>query len=128
MYDSLAQVFCKRDIAPLTVERQVSFTQHFPHGRGPKIPSRDRILQGAVEQIFDVPVPEMVEQLVKLPKTVSEDGIQQRTVERIADVPVPQDVEELAETCKIFLSGQGSTTLRKRAHQKPWYFTRREDR
>ena len=40
-------------------------------------------------------VPEMVEQLVKLPKTVSEDGVQQRTVEHTADIPVPQVVEEL---------------------------------
>ena len=44
---------------------------------GPMIPSRDRILQGTVEQISDVLVPDMVEQLVmvkqlmKLPKTAS---------------------------------------------------------
>ena len=33
-----------------------------------------------------VDVPEMVEQLVKLPKTVSEDGIQERTVEQTVDI------------------------------------------
>ena len=54
------------------------------------------------EEILDVFVPEMVEQLVKLPKTVSEDGIQQRTAERIADIPVPQTVEELVEVCRVF--------------------------
>ena len=53
-----------------------------------------------VEQILDVPVPEMVEQLVKLPKTVSEDGIQQPTVEQIVDILDPQDVEEPAEFFK----------------------------
>ena len=67
----------------------------------PKILSRDRILQGTVEQILDVPVPEMVEQLVNLPNTVFQDSIQERTVERIADVPVPQVVEELVEVFKV---------------------------
>ena len=38
--------------------------------------SRDRTLQSAVEQIHDDRVPEMVEQLMKLPKTVSQDEIQ----------------------------------------------------
>ena len=55
------------------------------------------ILQGTAEHILDVLVPEMVEQLVKLPNTVSEDRIQERTLERIADVPVPQVVEELVQ-------------------------------
>ena len=77
---------------------------------GPRIPSRDRILQGTAERIFDVLVPEMVEQLVKLPKTVSEDGIQQRTVERIAEIPVPQVAEELVEVSKVF-QGQDSTAF-----------------
>ena len=43
---------------------------------GPRIPSRDRILQGTVKRILDVPVPEMVKQLAKLPNSV--------------DAPVPQ--------------------------------------
>ena len=64
--------------------------------------SRDRILQGTVEQISDVPVPQMVEQLVKLPKTVSQDRIQQRTAEQIVDIPVPQVVEELVEVSRVF--------------------------
>ena len=54
-----------------------------------------------MEQIPDVPVLEMVEQLVKLPKTVSKDGVQQRTVERIADIPAPQVVEELVGVFKL---------------------------
>ena len=59
------------------------------------------------EEILDVFVPEMVEQLVKLPKTVSEDGIQQRTAGRIADIPVPQTVEELVEVCRVFPQDKG---------------------
>ena len=47
----------------------------------PKIPSRDRILQCTVEQIFDVPVLEKAEQLAEVPKIVPQDRIQQRTVE-----------------------------------------------
>ena len=54
-----------------------------------------RDVQLPLVRILDVPVTEMVKQLMKLPKTVSEDGIQQRTVERIADIPVPQVAEEL---------------------------------
>ena len=59
-------------------------------------------MHGTVEQILDVPVPEMVEQLVEVPETVSRDGVQQRTVEQIVDAPVMQAVEELAEVSKVF--------------------------
>ena len=68
----------------------------------PKTSSRDRTLQRAAEQILDVPLPEMVTQLVEVPETVSPDRIQQRTVEQIVDAPVPQVVEELAEIFKVF--------------------------
>ena len=67
-----------------------------------EVPSRDRTLQCAAEQIPNVPVPEMVEQLVEVPETISQDRIQQRTVEQIVDFPVPQAVQELAEVCRIF--------------------------
>ena len=53
-----------------------------------------------MDRVVDVPVPEMVEQLVKLPKTVSEDGIQERLVEQTIDTLVPQDVKEPAEFFK----------------------------
>ena len=63
------------------------------------------------EEILDVFVPEMVEQLVKLPKTVSQDGIRQRTAERIADIPVPQTLEELVEVLQGFSPGQESSVF-----------------
>ena len=50
----------------------------------------------------DILVPEMVEQLVKLPETVSDDKIQQRTAEHIAVISVPQDVKELVEVSEVF--------------------------
>ena len=49
--------------------------------------SQDQTLQSTVEEIHDDPVPEMVEQLVKLPKTVSQDEIQ--TVQTM-EVPLLQ--------------------------------------
>ena len=68
----------------------------------PKTSSRDRTLQRTVEQILNVPLPEVVTQLVEVPETISPDRIQQRTVEQIVDAPVPQAVEELAEVSRVF--------------------------
>ena len=48
----------------------------------PKTSSRDRTLQRAVEQILDVPVPEMVTQLLEVPKIIPQDRILQRTVKQ----------------------------------------------
>ena len=58
------------------------------------------LLTDTVERVVDVPVPEMVEQLVKLPKTVCEDGLQERTMEQTVDILVPRDVEEPAKFFK----------------------------
>ena len=78
----------------------------------PKISSDDLNLQGTVEQVPDVLVPEMVEQLVKLPKTVSQNRTQQQTEEQVINAPVPQVVEELVEVSKV-LSEQGATVFRR---------------
>ena len=78
----------------------------------PKTSNCVRTSQRAVEQIFDVPVPEMVNQLVEASKTVPQDRIRQRTVEQIVDAPVPQVLEELGGGLQGFLSGQGSTQFR----------------
>ena len=53
--------------------------------------SQDQTLQSTVEQIPDAPVPEMVEQLVKLSKTVSQDEIQ--TVQTM-EVPLLQSIKQ----------------------------------
>ena len=64
---------------------------------------QDRILQGTVEQILDVPLLEKAERLVEALKTIHQDRIQQRTMEHVAaDTSVPQDVEEPAEFFKGF--------------------------
>ena len=59
-------------------------------------------MQCTAEQSLDVPVPEMVKQLVEVPETVSQERIRQRTVEQIVDAPVPQAVEEQAEVFRVF--------------------------
>ena len=46
---------------------------------------------------FDVPAPEMAEQLVETLKNVSWDRIKQRTVEHIGDIPVSQVMKESTE-------------------------------
>ena len=56
----------------------------------PKTSSRDRTLQRAVEQILDVPVPEMVTQLLEVPKIVHQDRILQRTVKQAEATQVLQ--------------------------------------
>ena len=47
-----------------------------------KTSSRDRTLQRAVEQILDVPVPEMVTRLLEVPKIIHRDRILQRTMKQ----------------------------------------------
>ena len=81
-----------------------------------------------MDQILGVPVPEMVEQLVKLAKTVSEDGNRQRTVERIPNIPVPQVAEELEEAFKIFSQDRVQKRFGRQTIKNPLCFTRREDR
>ena len=71
-----------------------------------------------MEQVLDVPVPEMVE----VPKTVSQDKIQQRIVEQIIDVPVSQVVKELVEVSKVF--PQDSTVLRSRPLKLLLFYSR----
>ena len=60
----------------------------------PKTPSRDRILQCTVDQIFDVL---MMKQLMEVPKTTSQDRIQQQTVEQIVDTPALSLTENVVE-------------------------------
>ena len=50
--------------------------------------------------MLDVPVPEMVEQLMELLNAVSQDRVQERTEERIDGFPVPQVEEGLVEVFK----------------------------
>ena len=83
----------------------------------PKTSSRDRTSQCTLEQILNVPVPEMVTQLVDVPNIVSQDRIKQRV-----RFPVPQVVEELAEISKFFFTEWSSTAFRGANHRDPLLF------
>ena len=57
-------------------------------------------IPAVTQQTLDVPMPEMVKQLVEVPKTPEiQDRIQQRTVEQIVDVQV-QQIEEVPKIIK----------------------------
>ena len=65
----------------------------------PKTVSQDRIQQRIVEQIADVPVPQVVEELVEVSKVFTQDRVQQRfveqTIETLAISPAVKIVEVL---------------------------------
>ena len=53
------------------------------------------------EQNLDIPVPEMMKQLIEVTKIISQDRIQQCALEQISDTSVSQAVKELDEPCKV---------------------------
>ena len=59
------------------------------------------MLHRQVEQIVDVPVPQVVEEVVQVDRIVPQERVQQRTVEQIVEVPVPQMVEEVVHVPQI---------------------------
>ena len=50
---------------------------------------------------LDIPVLEMMKQLIEVTEIISQDRIQQCTLEQISDTSVSQDVKELDEPCKV---------------------------
>ena len=53
------------------------------------------------EQNLDIPVSEMMKQLIEVTEIISQDRIQQCTLEQISDTSVSQAVKELDEPCKV---------------------------
>ena len=53
------------------------------------------------EQNLDIPVSEILEQLIEVTEIISQDRIQQCTLEQINDTSVSQAVKELDEPCKV---------------------------
>ena len=53
------------------------------------------------KQNLDIPVSEMMKQLIEVTAIISQDRIQQCTLEQISDTSVSQDVKELDEPCKV---------------------------
>ena len=95
------------------MSRLWTFTSHGLLSRFPKCPrssSRDRTLQCAAEQNPNVPVPEMVTQLLEVPKIIPQDRILQQTVEQVASnreasVKVfSEELKALAEATQVLQS------------------------
>ena len=61
------------------------------------------------KQNLDIPVSEMMKQLIEVTEIISQDRIQQCTLEQISDTSVSQDVRELDEPCKVL----SRTTIRR---------------
>ena len=53
------------------------------------------------EQNLDIPVSEMMKQLIEVTEIISQDRIQQCTLEQINDTSVSQALKELDEPCKV---------------------------
>ena len=61
-----------------------------------------------MEEIFEVPVLQIIEQLEELPKIVSQDSIHKRTDEQIFELPVSNAVVEHVEN-QHFTAERGPT-------------------
>ena len=55
----------------------------------------------ALKQNLDIPISEMMEQLVEVTEIISQNRIQQCTLEQISDTSVSQDVKELQKPSKV---------------------------
>ena len=56
-----------------------------------------------VEQTVDVPVSQVVEEIIELKRLVPQERVVQRQVEQIVNVLVLRMMEEFAEVVKMFL-------------------------
>ena len=53
-----------------------------------------------LDQIVDVPVPQLMEETVEAAKAIPEERTQQRTLEETVSVPVPKIQEHIVEVLK----------------------------
>ena len=70
---------------------------------GENPPTRARFQQRIVEQFQNIPVPEIVEEIVQVVKMIPQERIQNSILEQIQNVPVPQVVEKTLEVVKMVL-------------------------
>ena len=80
-----------------------------------KVISQERESEFFVEQIFDVPVlqvlEEIVEEILEVIKVIPQEWVSEFFVEQIVDVPVPQVFEDIVEVARLF-SGAHPTSHR----------------
>ena len=60
-----------------------------------------RIHERIVEETIDVPVPQVMKEVIEVVKVIPHEPVQNRTVEHIVDVSVPQIQEELLELIQL---------------------------
>ena len=63
----------------------------------PKFVSQDRIQQRTLEQISDIPVPQVLEELVEVFTHFSQDGVQQHLAEQIFKIRAISITEKIIE-------------------------------
>ena len=71
------------------------------------------------EQNLDIPVPEMMKQLIEVTEIISQDRIQQCTLEQISDTSVSQAVKEL-DTSTTIRRHCGNESRCDRQDEKHW--------
>ena len=79
----------------------------------PETVSQKRIQQRTVEQIVDVPVPQVVEELMEVSHVFLQDRVRQRFVEQIIEAPAISLAEQIVEVPVIQMQGetqQGANT------------------
>jgi len=85
---------------------KASVSGHSPHNcdqviEVPRIIRQERIHHRQVEQIVEVPVPEIVEEIVEVPALIHKARALQRNVDQLVEIAVPEVVEETVEVPKI---------------------------
>ena len=55
---------------------------------------QERVQQHTVEQIVDVPVPQVVEEIAEVVQIIHQERISERIIDRIVDVPVVMQRQE----------------------------------
>ena len=61
------------------------------------IVAQERVRQRTVEQMVEIPVPQVVEEVEQVSKIAPQERVMQHSVEQIVEVPVPQVVEEIVQ-------------------------------
>ena len=62
---------------------------------------QQRVQHRQVEQLVEVPIPQIEEEIVHVPKIITQQRVQHEQVEQIVEVPVPMMEEEVVHVPKI---------------------------
>ena len=62
---------------------------------------QQRVQHQQVEQLVEVPIPQIEEEIVHVPKIITQKRVQHQQVEQVVEVPVPMMEEEIVHVPKI---------------------------